>query len=184
MGRMDIRLVLSLLLPRFRASRIRYAVIGGVAVGIHAKPRATRDVDFLVHRDDLQRVHEILVAMGYERLTLTRSFSRYESAAEPFGDVDIQHAAGPATIGMLRRANRVAQTGLRGTMRVVRPEDLIVLKAVAMANQPARRFQDYPDMVNVAKAAGARLRWAMMRGHFAALQKPNMERRLKRDIRK
>jgi len=67
---------------------------------------------------------------------------------------------------------------------VVRPEDLIVLKAVAIANQPTRRLQDYPDMVNVARAAGAKLRWPMMRGHFAALKKPDLERRLKRDAKR
>ncbi len=32
------------------ASRVRYLIVGGYAVGFHARPRATKDIDVLVDR--------------------------------------------------------------------------------------------------------------------------------------
>lgn len=52
--------------------RIRYAVVGGIALAFHGRPRFTRDVDFLVHQKDLD-----VLKMALERLD-------YEETAEPW----------------------------------------------------------------------------------------------------
>jgi len=51
---------------------IRYAVVGGIALAFHGRPRFTRDVDFLVHQKD-----EELLNMALQRLD-------YEETAEPW----------------------------------------------------------------------------------------------------
>jgi hypothetical protein len=45
------------LLAEFARQKVSYAVIGGYAVGRHAKPRATKDLDLLVSAsgDNLER---------------------------------------------------------------------------------------------------------------------------------
>jgi hypothetical protein len=54
------------LLAEFARSRVRFAVIGGYAVGHHAKPRATKDLDLLVSAldENLERVAEALERFG------------------------------------------------------------------------------------------------------------------------
>ncbi len=36
----------------FTRAKVRYAVAGGFAVGLHGYIRATQDMDFLIHADD------------------------------------------------------------------------------------------------------------------------------------
>src|SRR5689334_12778158 len=39
------------LLSALNAHRVKYLVVGAYAVGVHAQPRATKDLDLLVRRD-------------------------------------------------------------------------------------------------------------------------------------
>jgi hypothetical protein len=54
------------LLAEFAREKVSYAVIGGYAVGHHAKPRATKDLDLLVSPsgDNLERVGRALGQFG------------------------------------------------------------------------------------------------------------------------
>jgi hypothetical protein len=54
------------LLAEFAREKVSYAVIGGYAVGHHAKPRATKDLDVLVSPsgDNLARVGRALEQFG------------------------------------------------------------------------------------------------------------------------
>lgn len=46
-------------------SGIPYAVCGGFAVVVYGFPRATQDLDFLVHETDVQRLKEVLRPLGF-----------------------------------------------------------------------------------------------------------------------
>ncbi len=46
--------------------RIPYAVIGGLALTAHGYVRMTEDIDILIARPDLKRMHEELVGRGYK----------------------------------------------------------------------------------------------------------------------
>jgi hypothetical protein len=56
----------------FNKLGIRYAIVGGVAMAFHGKPRFTRDIDVLIHQDDVR-----LLKMAMDRLN-------YEETAEPW----------------------------------------------------------------------------------------------------
>lgn len=49
----------------FNAEEIPYAVCGGLAFAIHAHPRATVDMEFLIQGADLLRCTHVLEGMGY-----------------------------------------------------------------------------------------------------------------------
>ena len=53
-------------MAEFAREKVSYAVIGGYAVGHHAKPRATKDLDLLVSAsgDNLDRVARALENFG------------------------------------------------------------------------------------------------------------------------
>jgi hypothetical protein len=53
------------LVAGLEASGVEFAVCGGLAVAVHAHPRATLDVDLLVPRDQLGRAREVAHERGY-----------------------------------------------------------------------------------------------------------------------
>lgn len=53
---MDFKLVMKKLLAAFEREGIRYALMGGFALGFWGVHRATIDIDFLVDRDDLDKI--------------------------------------------------------------------------------------------------------------------------------
>jgi len=57
---MDFRVVLQLITEEFSKQDIRYAVIGGFALGALGVPRATIDMDLLIYREDWLRVDDIM----------------------------------------------------------------------------------------------------------------------------
>jgi uncharacterized nucleotidyltransferase DUF6036 len=54
------------LLSAFRACSVRYLIIGGWAVSVHAQPRATKDMDIFVspERGNIEAVYQALVGFG------------------------------------------------------------------------------------------------------------------------
>lgn len=61
-----------LIVAMFNKLGVRYAVVGGIALAFHGRPRFTRDVDFLVDQRDVDKSR-----MALERLD-------YEETAEPW----------------------------------------------------------------------------------------------------
>lgn len=53
------------ILAALEAARVELAVCGGLAVAIHARPRATLDVDLLLPRAHLERAKEAARRLGY-----------------------------------------------------------------------------------------------------------------------
>lgn len=53
----------------FENAGIRYALAGGFAVAVYGQIRATKDVDFLCHPEDLDRADVCLADSGYKTFT-------------------------------------------------------------------------------------------------------------------
>ncbi len=52
------------LLSAFRACSVRYLIIGGWAVSVHAQPRATMDMFVSPERENIEAVYQALTAFG------------------------------------------------------------------------------------------------------------------------
>ncbi|HEU4618028.1 MAG TPA: nucleotidyl transferase AbiEii/AbiGii toxin family protein [Gammaproteobacteria bacterium] len=113
---------------------VPYALIGGLAVGIHAAvPRATVDIDLAAH-------------LGAGRDAAVQALERagLEKTGEFRHSVNFRHATGepvqlafdPDFDAMIERAERFDVAGT--TVVIVRKEDLIAMKRRA-AGDPARR---------------------------------------------
>ncbi|OGR94775.1 MAG: hypothetical protein A2V88_00915 [Elusimicrobia bacterium RBG_16_66_12] len=133
------------LLHEFERRRTRYALMGGFALGALGAPRATRDLDFLIHRDDLAGIHDFLTAAGYKRIHHSAEVSQY-SGDLPWGGIDFIHAFRPLALRMIEQAASMPSGRLGLDVRVVRPEDLIGLKIQALANDPARLHKEIADI--------------------------------------
>ena len=163
---MDFEHVLRTLLAEFSRLQIRYAAIGGFAMGVLGVARATMDLDFLVHRDDLDKLHGVLIPLGYQRLVHTENVSQYRHSDRLWGSVDFVHAFRKFSLAMLSRAKSYPVFGGTQTVRVVGPEDVIGLKAQAMVNDPDRRTQELADIERLMALYGQRLDWERIQEYY------------------
>ena len=62
------------LLSAFRSCEVRYLIIGGWAVSVHAQPRATQDLDIFVssERSNIESVYQALLKFGAPLKTLSK----------------------------------------------------------------------------------------------------------------
>ena len=132
----------------FERLGLTYALMGGLAVRIHALPRPTFDVDFTaaLRRDVLPRLYEEAKNLGYEIpqaqetgwLDAVRGLPvvkfQWPVSDRPL-DVDIFLAETPFQEQVLQRRVRRRANGFDAWF--VTPEDLILLKL--LANRPKDR---------------------------------------------
>jgi hypothetical protein len=163
---MDFERVLQELLDGLNHNRIRYATIGGFALGVLGVPRTTMDLDFLVHRDDLNPLHALLTDLGYDRAVQSENVSHYRHRDVAWGGVDIIHAFRPHSIAMLGRAGERRILNGAKVIRVAEPEDVIGLKVQAMANDPRREAQEIADIESLARRHGGSLDWARVEEYY------------------
>jgi hypothetical protein len=158
---MDFKAVLFALIERFNNHNIRYALIGGFAMGLWGMGRTTVDIDFLVHRDDMEKVDVIMTELGYECRYRTENVSQYISPLKIFGEVDFLHAFREASLYMLERAEDKEVFG-ELNIKVLRPEDLIGLKLQAIKNNPERKQREIEDMLFLLKAHKDKIDWSLI----------------------
>lgn len=163
---MDFERVLHALLERLSGGNIRYATIGGFALGVLGVPRTTIDLDLLVHRDDLERLHELLGRLGYDRAVWSENVSHYRHPDTAWGGIDVLHAFRPHSLRMLEAARDHQVRGGLAVIRVVQPEDIIGLKVQAMANDPRREAQEVADIESLAARYGRSLDWTRIEEYY------------------
>jgi len=133
------------LLEEFVRCGVRFVLLGGYAVGIHAKPRATKDLDLLVSAqgDNLVRVATALTAFGAPTHVVEAARNMQPTEVVYLGvppvRIDIlQKADGIDTEQTLGRAITVRVGEL--SVPVISIEDLIANK------RAAGRLQDLVDV--------------------------------------
>jgi hypothetical protein len=127
------------------AAGIPYALIGGVAVGIHSGvPRATADTGVAVRSTaDHAAIRRALLAAGFQCAGEFRHSQNYRHASgEP-----VQIIFDPQFDAMIERAERFDVSCV--AVRIVRKSDLIAMKQRS-AGDPSRRrskaLQDQADL--------------------------------------
>lgn len=176
---MDFKLVLEKLLTSFREQNIRYALIGGFAMGLWGGSRSTVDLDFLAHRDDMLKIHGIVTALGYEIHHKTDNVSQYTSPLKIFGGLDFIHAFREASAEMLQRA--VEKDVFRGLVMIktLIPEDIIGLKLQAVYNNPSREKVDMPDIELLVSANKNKLDWELLERYCRIFDMEDVCKKLK-----
>jgi len=122
-------------------SEIPYALIGGLASAVLGRPRCSSDIDLLVAPDCAQRALEEFSKAGFET-EITNPSWLYKAFAggilvdllfKTKGDIYLDRQ-------MLQRASHYAFLGTR--VRVISPEDLIVVKAIVHDEETPRHWHD------------------------------------------
>ena len=153
---MDFRGTLAALSERFDAHGCRWAVIGGVALGLHGVPRSTVDIDILVDGVFAPTLDELLGDLGYRLEYRWEESSHFAPTRPERCPLDVLHAKRPHSLAMLTRAHRVPVEEGGLAVPVVELEDLIGLKVQALVNDPERRRGETVDIRALLEAAAAR----------------------------
>lgn len=152
----------------FTGCKTTPALIGGLALAAHQVVRATRDVDFLADADDADRLHEILLALGY------RCVHRSEDAANYLREdegLDLLYAHRPTARRLL--ANAEERSTAMGSLRVISAEGLIGFKLQALVNNPSRT-RDLDDIRGLLRAQRGRLNMQEVQDYFALFDRKEM----------
>jgi hypothetical protein len=176
---MDFKVVTKNILDAFRAADVRYSLIGGFALGVWEAGRSTVDMDFLVHRDDLDKIGKIMAGLGYECKYKTENVSQYVSSLKIFGEIDFIHAFRKASLEMLGRAKEKEIFNGEMKIRVLCPEDLIGLKLQAMRNNPSREQTDRADIEALVSLHREKLDWELLEGYFKLFEMEDSFKKLR-----
>jgi predicted nucleotidyltransferase len=122
-------------------ANVPYVLIGGLASSLLGRPRSTEDIDVLVTREGASEVLEVLAAAGFqtEETNPEWIFKAFRDDVQIDvifwlkGDIYLDEE-------MLKRAREI-DLG-EGSVRVIPPEDLIVVKAVVHDEQTSRHWHD------------------------------------------
>jgi hypothetical protein len=124
---------------------VSYALIGGLAVGIHAGvPRATVDVDVAAHLGaGREAAIKALEAAGLEKTgEFEHSVNFRHASGEP-----VQLAFDPDFDAMIERAESIGLAGIRIAM--VSKQDLITMKRRAAADPSRRKSKRLRDQADI-----------------------------------
>lgn len=126
-------------------SRIRYALIGGLAMQAWGYSRFTRDIDFVADRAGRDRVVSFAQSQGYETLYLSEGYSNHLHPDPRFGRVDFMYVDEETADKLFPLA---VVKPILGDVEapVPTPEHLAAMKAISMKNSPQRVLIDSPDV--------------------------------------
>ena len=137
------------------------ALIGGLALAAHQVVRATRDVDFLVDADDAERLHALLLGLGYQSIHRSEDAANYLRGDE---GLDLLYAHRPEARRLLATAQE-RETGM-GRLRVISAEGLVGFKLQGFVND-ASRMRDLDDIRALLRANRGTLDMQEVRRYFA-----------------
>jgi predicted nucleotidyltransferase len=120
---------------------IPFALMGGVASSVHGRPRSTRDIDVFVRPDDADPA---LVALTERGFAPNRIDPKWIFKATKHGVcVDIIFSTGKGIYFDAEMQEKSVAGSFRGVeVRVIAPEDLVVIKAVVHDEASPRHWYD------------------------------------------
>ncbi len=152
-------------LAAFGALQTPPALIGGLALAAHNVVRATQDVDFLADAADAERIHTLLLELGYDCLHRSEDAANYRRGDE---GIDFLFAHRPLAESLLKSAT--SRETAMGRLRVVSAEGLIGFKLQGWVNDP-RRTQDIEDIRSLLRANRGALNMDEVRRYFRLFER-------------
>ena len=173
---MNLKEVINILIARFQQKGIDVVLSGGLALSTMGIFRFTKDIDFLVHEESKEIIHEIMTDLTYQKQDFsTEEIFSYWSPIKAFGQVDYLFARRKYTKAMMRRAKKNPVFDSKYMLKTILPEDLIGLKVQAISNDPRNRFQvDAPDIQRILQNKIDEIDMELVRLYFELFSKEDL----------
>lgn len=151
----DVYAELVAILRAFEDAGVEYALCGALALAVHGAPRATKDIDVIARKEDLERIRALARAAGFVFEALPMTFASSGVEIQRFSKLvdgrplmlDVLWLI-PVLEGVWRDRQRVPWHD--GSLTVVSRDGLITLKLTA------GRAQDLVDIQRLTAAEGTR----------------------------
>jgi len=137
--------VLGTVSSHLNAQDVPYALIGAMALGLYGFPRYTSDIDFITDSRSWPTILNEMNGLGYECFQKTDAFAQFDSEMGILGKVDFLLVHSEDGLAILDR-RVIVEDDLLGTQPVVQPTDYLILKLMAIANNPERAISDEADI--------------------------------------
>ncbi len=142
--------VLKIITDNLAKDQIPYSLIGALALGLYGLPRFTADIDLLTEGRYWTLISPIMEKLGYTCYQKTGSFAQFDSELGVLGKIDFMFVNTPDGKDILKRSI-IVRDELFGIHPVIQPTDYIILKLMAIANNPDRSPKDEGDILDVLK---------------------------------
>lgn len=119
-------------------------------MGLYGLPRYTADIDLLTEGRCWGLISSIMERLGYTCYQKTESFAQFDSEFGVLGQIDFMFVNTADGKEILQRSVLVNDE-LMGNNLIIQPSDYIVLKLMAIANNPDRSPKDDADIFEVLK---------------------------------
>lgn len=150
---MNLAAVLATVVAKFHERRIRFAVIGGLAMQWYGSARFTADVDFVVERDRQNEVLDVVSGLGYRTLHRSDAYSNHQHVEPVMGWLDFVYVSGSTAEKVFGSVKKASLLGV-SDVAVPSPEILIAMKLQAIRNDGERLWGDLADVEILMKQAG------------------------------
>jgi hypothetical protein len=64
------------IVQKFNMKRVKYAVVGGVALSFYTEPRYTKDIDFLTIPSQIDKIKKILIELDFDEASMPWTFQK------------------------------------------------------------------------------------------------------------
>ena len=125
-------------------------LIGGFAVNYYKVSRQTADIDFLIMKEDFEKIIGFLEKAGYKRGLAQENFAQLKSTQISLMDMDFMFVDKDTLTKILKESQEVKIA--RQKFHVPSLEHLIALKMHSIKYNPKLRLtRDLPDIINLIK---------------------------------
>jgi hypothetical protein len=139
------------LVMELEKQRVRYALVGGVAMAFYREPRFTRDIDLLVDSDDFEKTRGVLEKDGYFESASPWTFRNVAIELHRFLKVTLEDemlidilVAKDEEVRMIIR-NAVEAESEEGRVMLANKRDLIWLKRTRDSKQDQADIEKLED---------------------------------------
>lgn len=125
-------------------------LIGGFAINYYRVTRQTADVDFLITKDDFNKIIALLEKAGYKKDLIQENFAQLKSTQISLMDVDFMFVDQDTLTKILSESQEIEIA--KQKLLVPSLNHLIALKLHSIKYNPKLRLsRDLPDIINLIK---------------------------------
>ncbi len=139
------------LVKELETDKVRYALVGGVAMAFYTEPRFTRDIDLLIDSEDFEKTKGILEKEGYFPSASPWTFKRVPIELHRFLKVlDEDEMIIDILIAEIKEVRRIIRDSVEaeseeGRIKIASRKDLIWLKRMRDSKQDRADIEKLED---------------------------------------
>ena len=152
---MDLLIELKSIVEAFDKNKIDYALCGGLALAVYARPRATLDIDIMVEPDLLGGIKQIVENLGFNIPAAPMSFKGGAVQIHRMTKIDNESGEHLAldlllvtTKTKIAWDSKITVDWEGGTLKVCSPKGLIMLKSLRKSGQDIDDIEYLKELID------------------------------------